>query len=142
MFSEKREVAIAILYREGKFLLQLRDNIPSIIHPGCWALFGGHLEMGENPESALIREIKEEIDYDITDFDKFVTHQEKMIIRHVFHAPLKVSMDKLTLKEGWDFALATPDTILQGECYSEKAQEARSFAPFHRQILLDFITKL
>lgn len=138
MISPVKEVAIAILYRENKFLLQLRDNIPTIIHPGCWALFGGHLETGETPESALIREIQEEIDYQITDFHKFVRHQEGNIIRHVYYAPLKVEIKQLTLKEGWDFTLASPETILQGQCYSKIAKQMCFFAPFHRQILLDF----
>jgi 8-oxo-dGTP diphosphatase len=35
------EVALAILYREGEFLLQLRDDIPTILYPGYWTLFGG-----------------------------------------------------------------------------------------------------
>lgn len=41
-------VAIAIIYRQGEFLVQLRDNTPKIVHPGCWALFGGHLEKEKN----------------------------------------------------------------------------------------------
>lgn len=130
MISPVKEVAIAILYRENKFLLQLRDNIPTIIHPGCWALFGGHLETGETPESALIREIQEEIDYQITDFHKFICHQEGNIIRHVYYAPLKVEIKQLTLKEGWDFTLAPPETILQGQCYSKIAKQMRFFRPF------------
>jgi len=45
------QVAIAILHRQGQFLLQLRDNIPGIVYPGHWGLFGGHLELGETPQS-------------------------------------------------------------------------------------------
>ena len=48
-------VAIAILHRNGQFLLQLRDNIPGIIYPGHWGLFGGHLEPGETPAVAVER---------------------------------------------------------------------------------------
>jgi hypothetical protein len=42
--SGLKEVAIAIIARKGKFLIQLRDDIPTIVYPGYWALFGGHLE--------------------------------------------------------------------------------------------------
>lgn len=56
-------VAIAILYRDNKFLMQLRDNIPTIVYPGYWAFFGGHIEPGETPEVAVRREVLEEINY-------------------------------------------------------------------------------
>ena len=135
---ERVEVAIAIIYQKGKFLLQLRDNIPTIVHPGCWALFGGHLEAGENPESAIRREIKEEINYDIPGFSKFACYEEQSVIRHVYSTPLTVEFESLILGEGWDFALVEPQTIINGRCYSEKANTVRPFADIHRQILLDF----
>ena len=55
------EVALAVLEREGRWLLQLRDDIEGIVHPGTWGLFGGHLDSGETPELALRRELQEEI---------------------------------------------------------------------------------
>ena len=61
MNDQPVEVAIAILYQEDKFLMQLRDNIPGIFYPGYWGLFGGHLEPGETPDIAVKREVIEEI---------------------------------------------------------------------------------
>lgn len=139
MKNQIREVAIAIIHQEGKFLIQLRDDIPTIIYPNCWALFGGHLEAGETPESALIREIKEEINYDVISFSKFNTYQNQNVIRHVFDLPLTVKIEDLTLGEGWDFALVSPEIIKQGSHYSEKAKQIKHFADIHRQILLDFL---
>ena len=46
------EVALAMLHRDDRWLMQLRDEIPGIIAPGCWGLFGGHLDPGETPEQA------------------------------------------------------------------------------------------
>jgi len=57
-------VALAILEQDGRFLMQLRDDIPTILYPGVWGLFGGHLEAGESPEIGLKRELKEEINYE------------------------------------------------------------------------------
>jgi len=65
--------AIAIIYQNNKYLLQLRNNIPTIVYPRCLGLFGGHIEEGKTPEKALVREIKEEIDYDVVNFSKFGT---------------------------------------------------------------------
>lgn len=132
-------VAIAILYRGGQFLLQLRDNISTIVHPGTWALFGGHLESGETPEEAVKREIKEEINYIIPSLQKFSCYVDKRVIRHVYYVPLTVGIDSLILSEGWDFALVCPQIIRLGHCYSDKAKQIRPFATVHQKILLDFL---
>jgi 8-oxo-dGTP diphosphatase len=57
------QIAVAVLEREGRWLLQLRDDIEAIVHPGTWGLFGGHLDPGETPEQALRRELEEEISW-------------------------------------------------------------------------------
>jgi len=54
-------VALAMLQRDGCWLLQLRDDVDTIIYPGHWGLFGGHVEAGEAPEQAVLRELEEEI---------------------------------------------------------------------------------
>ncbi len=59
----KPAVALAMLEREGGWMLQLRDDIDSIIYPGHWGLFGGHLDPGETASDAVHRELKEEIDW-------------------------------------------------------------------------------
>lgn len=37
-----------------------RDNIAGIAHPGCWGFPGGSLEAGEEPLTAIKRELREE----------------------------------------------------------------------------------
>ena len=57
-----REVAAALLFdRDGKFLIYLRDDKSEIPFPNHWDLFGGHVEAGETPQFALIRELEEEL---------------------------------------------------------------------------------
>lgn len=54
-----REVACAFLLRDDHVLLGRR--MPQRrSYPGCWDVLGGHLEAGETPEQALIREVQEE----------------------------------------------------------------------------------
>ena len=138
--QQVHHVAIAILYREGKFLMQLRDNIPTIIYPGYWAFFGGHIEPGETPEVAVRREILEEINYTLPEkIDKFDCYESDNAVRHVFHAPLEVELNKLVLGEGWDMGLVTPEDIRNGSCYSAAAGEKRPLGPIHQQILLNFM---
>lgn len=139
---DKKEVAIAILYREGKFLMQLRDDIPGIAYPGHWAFFGGHIEPDEAPEDALKRELLEEIGY-VPDSPAFFTYySDNNVLRHVFHAPLTVELNQLILGEGWDMGLLTPEEIKAGERYSQIAGQVRPLGRPHQRILLDFIDTL
>lgn len=133
-------VAIAILYRDNKFLMQLRDNIPTIVYPGYWAFFGGHIEPGETPEVAVRREVLEEINYTLpAKIYEFGCYKSETAVRHVFHAPLEVDLNQLVLTEGWDMGLLTPEDIRNGCCYSAVAGEVRPLGSVHQQILLDFM---
>lgn len=134
------EVAIAILTSaDGRFLMQLRDDIPTILYPGLWGLFGGHIETGETPEIAVEREVLEEIGYRIPDPKKFACYSDPIAHRHIFYAPLTVGMEDLALAEGWDFGLLTPAQIVAGVAYSDVAKQERPLGPIHQQIMIDFI---
>lgn len=132
-------VAMAIIHQNGKYLMQLRDNIPNILYPGVWAFFGGHLEPGEEPEQGLRRELIEEINYLAEQLTEFRCEVSGQYIRHLYSCPLSVPLEKLELKEGWDMNLLTPLEIKQGYGYSPKARGLRPLGDIHRQIMLDFI---
>ena len=53
--------AAIIVFDDGRYLLQQRDKKQGIFFPGHWGLFGGGVEMGEQPADALRRELKEEL---------------------------------------------------------------------------------
>lgn len=58
-----RAVSLAgaiILHPELGLLLQLRD-LAAPNHPHHWGLFGGHMEVDEDPEAAVWRELQEEL---------------------------------------------------------------------------------
>ncbi|BBD65376.1 NUDIX hydrolase [Nostoc commune NIES-4072] len=139
MNNQPIHVAIAILYQKNKFLMQLRDNIPGILYPGYWGLFGGHIEPGETPEVAVKREILEEIGYTLPPFGEFGCYTDERVVRHVFHAPLSVELNQLVLNEGWDMGLLTVENIYQGSCYSQNAGEVRPLGNVHQKIMLNFI---
>jgi 8-oxo-dGTP diphosphatase len=52
----------AVIVGEGKIVLIKRGNEPS---KGKWSIPGGHVELGENLEAAVIRETKEETCLDV-----------------------------------------------------------------------------
>lgn len=132
-------VAIAIIYQDGKYLMQLRDDLPTIAYPGVWAFFGGHIEPGEEPEIALKRELREEINYSAPVLTKFGSNQIGNYLRHIFSCPLTIPVSELDLREGWDLRLLTPEEIQQGFAYSHRAIANKPLGDVHRQIMLDFI---
>jgi 8-oxo-dGTP pyrophosphatase MutT (NUDIX family) len=68
-------VALAILSVGDGYVLQLRDDVPTIASPGRWALFGGSLEPGESPRGGIRREIFEELLLDVRGWRKLWTVQ-------------------------------------------------------------------
>lgn len=57
-------VACALIDADGRVLLARRPEGKPMA--GLWEFPGGKVEAGERPEDALIRELKEEIDIDVT----------------------------------------------------------------------------
>lgn len=56
-----REFSCAIVIdTQGRFLLQQRENIPTIYLPGMISLFGGHREDSETFDECIARELHEE----------------------------------------------------------------------------------
>ena len=137
--DQRHRVAIAILHQNGKFLLQLRDDIPGIFYPGHWGLFGGHLEPGESPDAAIQRELLEEIGYAPTVLSQFALYEDTHVVRHVYQGELGVDLNQLVLNEGWDMALATVEEISRGDRYSLQAKQSKPLGKPHQRILLDFI---
>ena len=122
------EVALAVLEHEGRWLLQLRDDIAGIVAPGCWGLFGGHLEPGESPEKALRRELWEEIRLQLGAVEPWYVSRSPEKIRHVFRAELQTPLHTLELMEGQDLALFPANALASGQGFSPALQQFRPLA--------------
>ncbi len=100
------KIAAIILENEkGELLLYRRDNKPGIPFPGHWDLIGGHLEDGETPEKALVREVKEELDLDLkefTFFKKFECFEGDAYpnIKYIYTGKINLPVEEITLLEG------------------------------------------
>jgi 8-oxo-dGTP diphosphatase len=57
--------AVALIDPDGRVLLSQRPEGKSLA--GLWEFPGGKIELGERPEVALIRELKEELAIDVTE---------------------------------------------------------------------------
>ena len=58
------EVAAGVVFLDGKLILAQRKKGDAL--QGMWEFPGGKIEEGESPFDALIRELKEELDIEVT----------------------------------------------------------------------------
>jgi 8-oxo-dGTP diphosphatase len=130
-----KEIAAIILENdEGKFLLYLRDNKPGIPFPDHWDLIGGHLEEGETPEEALVREVKEELDIDLKEY---VFYKKYMClcgdaydnIKYIFSGKINLPIEKITLLEG-----------VRPQYFSKDEIPHVKFANILKSILMEYIS--
>ena len=100
------QIAQALLFdRDGKLLIYLRDDKPSIPFPNHWDLIGGHVEAGETPEQALCREVREEIGFTLTAWQLFrrydcLAGDVYPNRKFIYHARIDAWPGELTLGEG------------------------------------------
>jgi 8-oxo-dGTP diphosphatase len=135
------EVALAMLQRDGRWLIQLRDEIPTIVAPGCWGLFGGHLEPGETPEQALRRELLEEISWQPPDLELVMVHPIHRRTANVFRGELSVPLEQLQLLEGQDLDLVSPEELLMGSIWSTKLAAHRPLADGLMEVIRHVMTR-
>ena len=129
-----KEIAAIILENEKEqFLLALRDNKPGIPFPNHWDLIGGHVEQGETPEEALVREVKEELDIDIeeyTFYKKYVCLEGDAYpnTKYIFSGKINIPIEEITLLEGE-----------RPQYFSREELSTIKFANIIKTIMADFV---
>ena len=142
-FAMTYAVALAMLQSDGQWLLQLRDDIATIIYPGHWGLFGGHLDPGETATEAVMRELKEEIDWTPrTPLELWFSHNNGTRIAHVFRGSLEVPLEQLQLLEGQDLKLVSLEQLQRGTVWSDHCREQRPIAPGLQIVIERLISEL
>jgi 8-oxo-dGTP pyrophosphatase MutT (NUDIX family) len=113
-------VAALLVLDDGRYLVQLRDEIPTIFYPGHWGLFGGGIEPGETPGEALFRELDEELAlrpkqvefFTRFDFDLTVLGQKK-VLRLIYEVPITAhEAANVVLGEGAAVGAFTAEDLL------------------------------
>jgi 8-oxo-dGTP diphosphatase len=133
---EKNVVAAILHNAEGEVLLQLRDDKPDLLYANHWTLFGGGVEEGETPETAIHRELMEELEISLplTFWKKYrcpIRSVEGIVTthNHIFVGKMTRDIATMRLNEG------------QAMCYF-KPTEAKSLKlAFEQQLILNEFLK-
>lgn len=97
---KRKGCSIIFLNSENQILLFLRDDIPDLPYANMWDIPGGHVDHGETPEMCIVREMKEEINMDLTGFSLFRTYDFDDRTEYVFWKCLDMDINSIILNEG------------------------------------------
>ena len=130
----KQIAAIILENDKGEILLYLRDNKPDIPFPNYWDLIGGHVEEGETPEEALVREVKEELDIDLTDYTFYKKYEclsgdAYENIKYIYSGKINLPIEEVTLLEG-----------VRPQYFSKAEIPNVRFANILKSIVMDYIS--
>jgi 8-oxo-dGTP diphosphatase len=132
----KRKGASIIFVNDKKqILLFLRDNIPDIAYPNMWDVPGGHIEKFESPEKCIVREMREEMNLTLDEFELFSKIEFEDRIEYTFWARADFDIEKIELTEGQKLKWFTKDEVKQTQLaygFNEIVERFYDQAPFLR----------
>jgi 8-oxo-dGTP diphosphatase len=106
--------SVILQSKDGKFLLQLRDNKKEIQSPNKWSFFGGGVEKGESPVKTAVREMNEELELKLKEKNlSLVSLKKSRTHKHyLFLSKTKINPSKLVLHEGQAMRLFSRKEII------------------------------
>jgi 8-oxo-dGTP diphosphatase len=113
---KRKGTSIIFVNDQKQVLLFLRDDIPNIPYPNMWDVPGGHVGDGETPEECIVREMKEEMDLELEDFQLLSVMEFTDRIEYTFWKKANLDIKSITLHEGqklkWFTESEVKNTIL------------------------------
>jgi 8-oxo-dGTP diphosphatase len=117
MHKTRPQCGILIDNGAGRVLLQLRDDSAGIPYPNSWGTFGGQVEDGETPLQAIIRELREELDYSCGAPEQYGVYWFDGYAIHMFRViDPDLDPDVLHVREGQRAAFISRETLKHIPC--------------------------
>jgi len=117
-FSPRFEIVSCFFEHDGKILLLHRQDHKS--EGNTWGVPAGKMELGELPEQAILRELKQETGYqaksgELSYFKKvYVQYPNYEFVYHIYHLMLSRKVDiKINPGEHKNYQWVTPTQALQ-----------------------------
>ncbi|RLC51821.1 MAG: NUDIX hydrolase [Candidatus Cloacimonadota bacterium] len=92
--------SIIFVNDQNQVLLFLRDDKPDLPYRNMWDVLGGHVESDETPEECIVREMKEEIDLDLKDFQLLCCKEFDDRIEYTYWKKSNLKIEEINLIEG------------------------------------------
>lgn len=119
-------VVTGVLVRQGRVFIQKR--LPQGAWPGLWEFPGGRIEPGETPEQALVRELREELDFRVAPAGliEVIKHgyTRYRVTLHCFFCLQTADVPDPKLSAATDFRWAAPEEL-----------DAYAFPAGHRKLI-------
>ena len=126
--SRKISAGVILVDRDGRVLLQLRDDDPKIMFPGHWGITGGAGHPGESPEQTARREVQEETGLTLGAIEPFKAYYfpangntpangkrrpkpAPEYELYLYHAPCDTAADDMTCGEGRGLRFFAPHEL-------------------------------
>ncbi|MHB8375627.1 MAG: NUDIX hydrolase [Dehalococcoidia bacterium] len=138
----KLSAGVILVDRQGRVLLQHRDDDPAIMYPGHWGITGGAGMPGETPEQIARREVQEETGLSLGKIEPFQAYytpgapangrgraaaKRADYELYLFHAPCDTPAEELICGEGRELRFFAPHEL-----------PAIDVAYNHRDVLTEF----
>ncbi|MBF6600939.1 MAG: NUDIX domain-containing protein [Dehalococcoidia bacterium] len=134
---------VILVDREGRVLLQHRDDDPAIMYPGHWGITGGAGMPGETPEEIARREVHEETGIELGEIEAFRAYYTPAAAAsgrgrvaaakrsdyelYLYHAPCETPAEAMACGEGIELRFFAPHEL-----------PGLPVAYNHREVLTDF----
>ena len=97
-----KRLGTSIIFVNDKLeiLLFLRDDKQGLPYRNMWDVPGGHVEENETPKECIVREMKEEMNLDLKDFQLFCQKEFDDRIEYTYWKKANLIISEINLMEG------------------------------------------